>query len=212
MSAQRSCFKYVSLALLVFAACTPGPRLDGSVHPGIREIRAAGDNPCLRVLFVPDRTTVRINDLFEGRFELTPLCGSMRFYPLSTFTRNLYLTAWLDETRTRAPPLVPPYPAGPPPPAQGIERYPEVRPGSAQVFRIAERANTIFPGPGRYTLVADYFPFGRRLIRFSFVSPDEASYPADPILDPLIEPLVEQIVTHEDGPFNRSRVSITVVE
>jgi hypothetical protein len=151
-------------------------------------VNSAAENLCLRVEFQPDRTSLSIGDLLEGKFVLTAMCSGLRLYPHSTFSRDLFLTAWNDATRVKAKPLVPPYPAGPGPLAN-IENYVRLEKGVSYSFAISEPANTLFSGPGRYTLVADYIPRETKGIVPS-----------------------NDIVTSEDGPFNRSKVTIIVTD
>jgi hypothetical protein len=129
-----------------------------------------------------------MRDRLKGTFVLTALCSGLRLYPYSAFTRDLFLTAWNDATRLKAKPLVPPYPAAPGPPA-ALDDYVRLEKGASQSFAVGEPADTLFSGPGRYTLVADYIP---RLTKRLVPSND--------------------VLTSEDGPFNRSKVTIIVTD
>jgi hypothetical protein len=175
------------LPLAALIACASVAE-QGVSSPGPVAIASPADNPCLRVEFQPDRTSLNIRERFEGRFVLTALCSGLRLYPSSTFTRELFLTAWNDTTRLKVKPLVPPYPAAPGPPA-ALDEYVRLEKGASHSFYVSEPADTLFSGPGRYTLVADYIPR-------------------------LTKPLVpsNDIVTSEDGPFNRSKVAIVVTD
>jgi hypothetical protein len=175
------------LPLAVLAACAsvaeqrnPSPRPVAITSPT--------DNRCLRVEFQPARTNLHIRERLAGKFVLTALCSGLRLYPSSTFSRDLFLTAWNDATRLKVKPLVPPYPAAPGPPA-ALDQYVRLEKGASHSFYVSEPADTLFSGPGRYTLVADYIP---RLTKQLVPSTD--------------------IITSEDGPFNRSKVTITVIE
>jgi hypothetical protein len=100
----------------------------------------------------------------------------------------LFLTAWNDATGLKASPLIPPYPAAPGPPA-ALYDYVRLEKGASHSFSVGEPAETLFSGPGQYTLVADYIP---RLTKRLVPSND--------------------IVTSENGPFNRSKVTIIVTD